>query len=579
MHVSLNVQVTGQGSGQAHSGDVSAVAQAGNTTVTASTSASAIPTASGNPPATRTVSPTAAGRTSIVIRNRAQATSGNASAIGVIASTIISGDQAVVIHVPAHTSGRSVTVNLDASVSNTGVAVSQSGSVNATGVQGNLAIGSESPTAAPTSTPAAGAAATPAAIHKVDVRGTNYALADSGDALAIGVQASTIIHGVQRVTVIVDDNSSGNRIIVNFHVRVQNEGQATASSGSTAASGQQGTVAVGAGGAIGAAQVLAKNSAEAMSGSSSALGVDATTLVDALQSATLVVGEDSSNNQLLESFDVAVSNTGIALAASGTSQAVGLAGNETVGSAALGSRAGTAVVTDRSSLSDTARGRSGDASAVGLAAASSIQIAQGVRLTLNPSSAVPLSIRDGERVVNVGLANAITGSADVTALRIPVATPTPLATGPPGTAPSPAPRSLAELPLPLPSSSPIPSATPVASAAAPSVTPVPRTPVLAPHLAQATQPTSPANSGRSSARLAAAGRRGGSAANPPRPLLLPGGSLVLHEDAVGAAGHSGAYETAAPKQHPGDGLPYPAGVLAAGFLPLALSVARKARRR
>ncbi|MGH2470492.1 MAG: hypothetical protein ACRDGF_10480, partial [Chloroflexota bacterium] len=301
--------------------------------------------------------------------------------------------------------------------------------------------------------------------------------------------------------------------------------------------------------------------------------------VDALQSATLVVGENSSDNQLLEGFDVAVSNTGTALAASGTSQAVGLAGDEAVGGSAGASGAGAAAVMDHSTTIDIAQGRSGDTAAVGLVAASSIQVAQGVTLTLNPSASAPLSIQDGERVVNVGLANAMTGSVNVTALRIPVAAPTTPAADPPGAPPSPASGSLAELPLPLSLSSPRPVATPVASPATPSATPVPSTPGPAPRLAQAARAIRPAVSAGRSAPLSTAGRPISSAATPRRRLLSPGGSLVLHQDVVRPSGQGDAYKAPASNMGFGGEMPSPAGVLAVGLLPLALYFVRGLGRR
>jgi len=469
VNVALAVNVNNQGSATAGSGTAAAAGQTGSNTFTAivsssatavsSTSASpagsgtpatsgAIPSTSPAASSTVLASPTAAASPSaapspaatppagvlISASNNATAASGSAQAIGVIADTHVIGDQAVVIHIPANTSNQSAQITLSATLTNTGIALSQTGNVAATGLQGSISLAAG---AAPNGPAAATAAASMPSGTSVDLRDTNYALASSGDAMAIGVKSTTVVQGLQRVTVIIDDNSSGNRIQVVFLVTVDNEGSASALSGGASATGQKGNLQIGlpgAGGAGVSGSVL--SSGTSVSGAASAIGVDATTFVNAVQLIDVEVGNGSSNNQVDAQFLVNVTNHGTAQAYSGAANAAGLAGNVSAGAPAGPSLTWSAAQ-GSVRITNTANGKSGNADSRGLQATSNLDENQNVdtKLLAGPS----LSISQSDRVVNLGLARSVTGDVVVVAQLIPP--PQPPADQPSGEGSSPAPAS------------------------------------------------------------------------------------------------------------------------------------------
>jgi len=462
--LAVNASVDNQGSAQASTGDTTASGQVGGTTVkatltsSASPSASASSSASASPSAasTATTSSTPGTTVSISTTASAQATSGSAAAVGVNATTNIAGTQAVTVHIPPDTNNQTINISLNVSVSNTGSATSQSGNVNATGLQGSntVGVGAPAPTLPLTAnslTASAPAGGTGGGSASVDVRDSTYALANSGDALAIGVQATTIIDGLQQLHVIIDDNSSGNRIVLTFIVNVANTGVASATTGNTQATGQQGSFAAAvAGSGAGSSQTTVSNTAVASSGTATALGVAATTLMNIAQDADMVVGDNSSNNTVLVDFEAYVLNQGTATAQTGTASALGQLGDTTV--SLNGAPSGTSVSTSSTSMTvtDSAVGRSGDAASVGVQANTNLTPDQRVHLTLNNSSATPISISQADHVINLGLAQSKTGDVNVIAQ---VAPPPPPAAGP---SPSPSPSAPAQSPAPSPSAAAAP---------------------------------------------------------------------------------------------------------------------------
>ncbi|MDE3075113.1 MAG: hypothetical protein KGJ86_06760 [Chloroflexota bacterium] len=312
-------------------------------------------------------------------------------------------------------------LSLNVEVSNTGMAFSQSGNASATGLLGNAAVGSASAPAASAALGPPGAVAVP----RVDLRSADYALADSGDAMAIGVKATTSITGSQRIVVIIDDNSSGNRIEITFHITVSNQGMARAISGAASAVGQRGDLVAGS--AVTRSASL-ETSAKSSSGSASATGVDATTLVDALQSVFLEVGENSSNNRVDASFDVSVSNRGDATALTGNANAQGWVGNALTsegGASQLNAGAGDVNTTNR------ATARSGSASSVGVSARTSLSERQTATVIRPSANGGAVIITQDDRVINVGLARSISGDVSVVAQLVPSPVPATSAVGAP----------------------------------------------------------------------------------------------------------------------------------------------------
>lgn len=474
VNLAVNVQVTNRGTATANSGATTAAATDGattfSTTVTTTANAAAAPsgavgssaagpatsaTVAGTSTTATTATPGAASASPIVVSspapgvqvttsNGAVATSGGATAVGVVANTRVVGDQAVVVHIPANTSAQVVTIGLNVDVSNTGAAYSRSGDVSATGLQGDTAIGinaappvtaNAANTVAITTgpiTPGLPTGAGKSAAPQVDVRSTNYAIANSGDAMAIGVKAETVARFLQRVTVTIDDNSSGNRIQLVFHVAVANVGQAEAISGAVSALGQVGNlgIALGGAGGLGSQQVMLSNSGTATSGDASATGVLARTLVQGRQDVTLLVGKNSSNNLVDVVFDFSLLNQGDARATSGAALARGMVGNTTVSTQATSASvtASTQAGTDPSvapsagvsvNLSTLARGRSGNASSLGLNASTRLNESQAVNLDLVDFTEGPISVQSGDKVINVGLARSVTGAVTVVAQIVP----------------------------------------------------------------------------------------------------------------------------------------------------------------
>ncbi len=332
-----------------------------------------------------------------------------------MADTHVLGDQAVVIHIPANTSKQVAKITVEATLTNQGLAFSQSGSVAATGLQGNATLAISAPAAAGVQAGADVAMTTQA--PSTDVRNTNYAIADSGDALAIGVKASTVVQGTQRITVIIDDNSSGNRIEIVFHVSVANQGRAEAISGAARAAGQIGNLQLilPASGTSGL-QAALNNTASARSGSATAIGVDATTAIDILQWVDVRVGNNSSDNHVQASFDVDVSNQGWARAASGVTQATGQQGSTAAGpGTANGDLIMWSAENGSLALSNVARGKSGDAQSTGLH--SNTQLSETQRYSGDLTG--PLAMANTDRVLNLGLARSVTGEVNVIAQLIP----------------------------------------------------------------------------------------------------------------------------------------------------------------
>ncbi|MHB8619745.1 MAG: hypothetical protein ACYDAG_09265 [Chloroflexota bacterium] len=467
VNLSLDVTVNNKGTAHASAGDASAAGQVGGVSFSASVKSSATASLSSSPSAT--TSPTSSVRpassatpvpgVSVTSTNGASATSGKAAAIGVVADTSVIGNQAVVIHIPPNTSNQTIQVSLDAEVSNTGIAFSQSGSVDATGLIGSTSVGVGGPAPSATNRAntvsvgvgSAGSAPGGTAPHasggsttgagpappSVDVRSTNYAIANSGDAMAIGVKADTVVRGIQKISVIIDDNSSGNRIVITFHVHVQNQGQATAASGRASATGQRGNLAVGvAGYGSGSASADLGSSGWAGSGSATAIGVDALSRIEALQSASLSVGNNSSNNVVNANFDVSIANSGGAWASTGTTSATGQAGSVAIGDRGGASGSSVSSVTAGATILNRATGQSGDASSVGLNAGTSLLESQGVNVSVAAGSGLPITISQVDRVVNLGLAISRTGNVSVVAQ---VAPPDPSGSPQPSPSPSPLP--------------------------------------------------------------------------------------------------------------------------------------------
>lgn len=454
-NVALNVNVDNQGSAQASSGQASASGQVGGTSLsitvattavagqqasTAQISTAPMPSASASPasgatPAGTTVPGSSTSGLLVVANNSAGATSGSATAVGVIADTAVIGNQAVVLHIPANTSNQVAQVTLNATLTNNGFAFSQSGNVAATGLQGNatLALGVATPAASVSAT------TTIASSPSVDLRDSNYALATTGDALAIGVKADTVVQGTQRIIVIIDDNSSGNRIQIIFHVVIANQGSAQAISGQASATGQAGNLQVQTGNTGASAGAFIDSNGISTSGNATAIGVDARTLIDALQSIDLEVGNNSSNNQVDAAFNVDVSNKGSAVANGGSANATGLTGNVQVGpgttaapwllwSAANGS----------ANINNRATGVSGNANSTGLVSTYSINDQESVNTTLQSGlgNQPYLSISDTTNVYNIGISRSTTGNVSVIAQVVPQLAIATTADGQPSASPS-----------------------------------------------------------------------------------------------------------------------------------------------
>jgi hypothetical protein len=444
VQLALNVATNNQGTATSGSGDATATGQVGSTSFSASVTSSAAPSASAAArpapsagPAAQTVNATAppAQSVSVTATTSAAATSGGASAVGVNAQTSISGNQAIVIHIPANTSGHTVQISLDALVSNTGTAVSNTGAVQSTALLGNTALAPAGP-AIVTTAPVAGTAPQAAAPQQIDVRNANYALADTGDAVAIGVKADTTINGVQRVLVIIDDNSSGNRIVITFHVAVINTGTAEAISGNAAATGSNGELALA--GPAGSGSLTLDNTAGANSGMASAIGVQTRTFVNTVQDVELLVGRNSNDNEVDVSFDASVSNLGRANAKTGAAMATANIGDPQP-------LAGTSTSSLTSlSRTVTARGVSGGADATGVNSQTNLDEQQQVDITVANSSPLPIVVTQRDQVINLGLARSETGAVTVLAQVVPPPDPTPKPEKPaPDSSPSAAPVSSA----------------------------------------------------------------------------------------------------------------------------------------
>jgi len=424
----VDVNASNQGQGTAASGNAAATGMAGSTSFNATIStAASTGQASTLPPGTATTSATqtqgggstptsaVAASVSVAATTSATAASGGATAVGVNAQTVISGDQAVVVHIPANTSGQTINVTLNATVQNTGTATSQSGNVQAQALlngAAGAATTSNQPaggnTTSNSTSQAAGAAGAKTATNTVDVRDVNYALAQSGDALAIGVKADTVINGVQQVLVIIDDNSSGNRIIITFQVVVQNTGSATAISGSTSALGSNGSLPLPADPTAGSLTV--DNGATALSGSATAIGVQANTLIGVNQSVILQAGQNSNNNEVDVNFGAAVSNTGTAAAQSGDAQAMAQAGD-------AGGQPSVPTSGNNNSLSTSAIaiGSSGATDATGVVASTTIDEQQPATVTVDNNNPLPIAISQNDRVINLGIGRSQSGDVAVIA--------------------------------------------------------------------------------------------------------------------------------------------------------------------